>query len=713
LLVYRPEEPFRKIETPELFLPDGQKLQVEVLAEGQQFVGDGIHPITKEPYRWLDESPETVHVSTLPIVCEKTVRNVIKDIEQLLLDAGAKPKRKSNGAAGNETPPGTGFFRNVNNEALANIGSWARSIFPRAKFEPGTGAWRVTSKDLGRDLEEDISIAPSGVRDFGEEIRLTPIDLVMRYVPAGGPTDAALWLCDRLGIGPETLGYTKPPPPDPEPEHKRKTKQKPENERPETDVSIELVMQLLPAKLRKQITEPGSGDRSKALFAVIKQLGDRGLNAIAIEHIIRAYPNGIGAKYVGRPDLDKEIERVLGKPDQPRETWKDQLLKNEEGKIRANLANAITAIRLAPEWQSVLGFNEFTQKIVLLGKTPWLSGPPNQPLEWASVDDIRMADWLQHNGVFVSTRTAGEAVYVAAHDHQFHPVRDYLQSLKWDGRPRLDAWCVAYLGAEDTPYVRAVGSRFLISGAARILQPGCKADCALILEGFQSTLKSTAVFTLSQPWFTDEISELGTKDSAVQLAGVWFVEWSELDSMTRSDIEKVKAYMSRRTDRFRPPYQAHVIEQPRQCVFVGTSNKTEYLRDETGGRRFWPIACGKIDIEVLRRDRDQLWAEALHRYNAGANWWLDTIELNADAEEEQAARRTRDPWEAVIEDWLSDRSDTSVQEILIQALSLKIERLDQAAANRVARCMRALNWSRYRVGTGTERGKWHYRRELP
>ena len=217
LLVYRPEEPFRKIKTPELFLPDGQKLQVEVLAEGQQFVGDGIHPITKEPYRWLDESPETVHVSTLPIVCEKTVRNVIKDIEQLLLDAGAKPKRKSNGAAGNETPPGTGFFRNVNNEALANIGSWARSIFPRAKFEPGTGAWRVTSKDLGRDLEEDISIAPSGVRDFGEEIRLTAVDLVMRYVPAGGPTDAALWLCDRLGIDPETLGYTKPPPPDPEP----------------------------------------------------------------------------------------------------------------------------------------------------------------------------------------------------------------------------------------------------------------------------------------------------------------------------------------------------------------------------------------------------------------------------------------------------------------------------------------------------------------
>jgi predicted P-loop ATPase len=505
------------------------------------------------------------------------------------------------------------------------------------------------------------------------------------------PVRVVKQLNGQCGLTLDDLAAALPLDPEPEPEPERKTKQKPENEPPETDVSIELVMQLLPAKLCKQITEPGSGDRSKALFSVIRQLGNRGLDAIAIEHIIRAYPNGIGAKYVGRPDLDKEIERVLAKPGQPHETWKDQLLRNEEEKIRSNLANAIAALRLAPDWQSVLGFNEFAQKIVILGKAPWLSGPPDQPLEWASVDDIRMADWLQHNSIFVPTRTAGEAVYVAAHNRQFHPVKDYLQSLKWDGRPRLDAWCVAYLGAEDTAYVRAVGSCFLISGVARIQQPGCKADCALILEGPQSTLKSTAAFTLAQPWFTDEISELGTKDAALQLAGVWIIEWSELDSMTRADVEKIKAFMSRTADRFRPPYEKHVVQLPRQCVFIGTSNKTEYLRDETGGRRFWPIECGKIDVAALRRDRDQLWAEALHRYNGGANWWLDTAELNAYAAEQQATRRVQDPWEAAIAEFLHERpslEDTTISDLLEKALNVHIERQDQAAANRVARCLR-------------------------
>ena len=211
LLVYRAEKSFRKVETPELFLPNGTKSQVEVLAKGQQFVAHGIHPVTGTPYRWTDETPEDVHISLLPIITEQQAREVVRRAEQLLREAGAAPKTA-------EPPPrmhngsGANFFKQVNAAALANASAWVRLLFPRARFEPGTGAWRVSSKDLERDLQEDISIHPEGVQDWGERIGLTPLDLVMQYGKSSTPIEAALWLCDRLSIDPATMGYTPPRP---------------------------------------------------------------------------------------------------------------------------------------------------------------------------------------------------------------------------------------------------------------------------------------------------------------------------------------------------------------------------------------------------------------------------------------------------------------------------------------------------------------------
>jgi putative DNA primase/helicase len=273
-----------------------------------------------------------------------------------------------------------------------------------------------------------------------------------------------------------------------------------------------------------------------------------------------------------------------------------------------------------------------------------------------------------HNikGSFVQPRTAGQAPCVVAHLREFHPVTDYLKNLARDGQPRLDTWVVVCLGAKNTPYIRAVGRRFLIGAIARILKPGRKADCAVILEGPQGTFKSTAVRALmpEASWFTDEIAELGTKDAALQLLGRWIVEWSELDSMTRSEVSRVKAYMSRASDNFRPPYEATVKAHPCSCCFIGTVNKDEYLRDQTGGRRFWQIGCGKIDIPALRCDRDQLWAEALACFTQADNWWLDTPELNTLAREEQAARREPDPWEPHIKRFVAGREEITVREIL-------------------------------------------------
>src|SRR5262249_17793765 len=132
----------------------------------------------------------------------------------------------------------------------------------------------------------------------------------------------------------------------------------------------------------------------------------------------------------------------------------------------------------------------------------------------------------------------------------------------------------------------------------------------------------------------------------------WIIEIAELDSMNRSDVGRIKAFMSRSTDRFRPPYGKRVIESPRQCVFSGSVNHTTYLRDETGGRRFWPLACTRILVDELARDRDQLWAEAVVRFRSGCAWWLDSVELNLHAEREQGDRYESDPWQELIELWL-------------------------------------------------------------
>jgi hypothetical protein len=218
LLVYRADQPFHKLQTPELFFPDGSKAKVELLADGQQFVASGVHPDTGEPYRWVGAAPTDFPRRRLPTVTQERARALIGKAAQILRAAGAAEKDKSepdrpkrNGFAGN-------FFSEVNSAALPGVAAWAPLLFPKARFEPGTGAWRVSSKDLGRYLEEDISIHPDGICDFGEERRLSAIDLVIRYGgSASTPLDAALWLCEQLRIDPESLGYRGPVPAPAEP----------------------------------------------------------------------------------------------------------------------------------------------------------------------------------------------------------------------------------------------------------------------------------------------------------------------------------------------------------------------------------------------------------------------------------------------------------------------------------------------------------------
>jgi predicted P-loop ATPase len=374
----------------------------------------------------------------------------------------------------------------------------------------------------------------------------------------------------------------------------------------------------------------------------------------------------------------------------------------------------------------VLGHNEFTAGHEILRQ------PPAPVLACVGDEledrfDTEVVRYLERRGVFISSNRVREVVDATAHRNSSHPVREYLNSLKWDREQRLGCLLVKYFGAElsdvsESRYLEQVGQKFLISAVARVFEPGCKADQMLVLEGEQGIGKSSAVRILAgDDWYTDQVAALGSKDSSMQVRGVWIVEMSELAAFGRTEVERVKQFLSQQDDRIRVPYGHRVVRWPRQCVFVGTTNTYEWLKDEEG-RRFWPVRCHEIDLKRLRDDRDQLWAEAVHRYRKGVKWWLEDGEVIREAQEEQRQRYQLDVWHnrviefaeaesaSVVKDHNGNvvrRGSVSITEILTR-LHVPVERQDQAAANRVARCLKFAGWKRANLGPRGAR-EWRYR----
>lgn len=397
---------------------------------------------------------------------------------------------------------------------------------------------------------------------------------------------------------------------------------------------------------------------------------------------------------------------TAGAAARPKPPWQDQLLYHDDGRLRTCLANAVIVFRNHPQCAGRFAFDQFAQRSVLRGRAPWMDDPADRALE--PVDDICAADWLQRKSLMVTPYVAAQALELVARESLFHPVREYLERLNWDGQLRVDRWLCTYLGAPDTPYVRGVGRRWLISGVARIYEPGCKADSMLILEGPQGIHKSKSLEILFAPWFADELPDLRTKDASFAIAGRWGFELAELEGLERVDVARIKSFLSRTVDRFRPPYGRRIVELPRQCVFAGTANGDTYLRDETGGRRFWPVRCGRIDVDALAAARDQLWAEARGLYLDREPWWFDDADLVGAATTEQAARYRPDPWDPIIAEHLKGKASVSITEILRDVLGLKVDEWGQMDQNRVARSLLRLDWSRYQDRDGIER-EWRYR----
>ena len=359
-----------------------------------------------------------------------------------------------------------------------------------------------------------------------------------------------------------------------------------------------------------------------------------------------------------------------------------------------------------------MAYDEFALATMQMKPPPWLIDEDNwAPRQWTDRDDALTADWLQHQDINVTVNVAAVVAETVAKDHSFHPIKDYLESLAWDGVERIANFAAGYLGADDTAYHWAVSRCLFIAAVARIMRPGCKADYVPILEGAQDKGKSTAIELLFRPWFSDDLAELGTKDAAMQVRVAWGIEIAELASMTRAEIERVKAFITRKVDRFRPSYGRRVIEVPRQSVFIGSTNSDAYLKDETGGRRFWPIRCGgNIDLKAIELDRDQLWAEAVALFNADTPWWIAEAEMIGLVRDEQAARYVDDPWQEPIAKFVRSQTDVSIGEVLSNLL-IERGRWTQGDQNRVARCLKVLGWERVR-GPRPLR-EWRYRRAAP
>lgn len=396
----------------------------------------------------------------------------------------------------------------------------------------------------------------------------------------------------------------------------------------------------------------------------------------------------------------------------PASGWLADCQRDDKGHPIPNLANVLLALRRDAALADLFSFDEMESAVILNAPVPKggagfeLPDDTFRPRQVTDTDITRVQEYLQLEGLPRLARdTTYQAVEARARENAVHPVRAYLSELTWDGEPRLCHWLHTYLGCKDDLYASQIGTMFFISLAARIFDPGCKADYMLVLEGTQGAMKSTACRIIGGEWFSDNMPDVTAgKDVSLHLRGKWLIEIAELSAISRAEDAALKAFLTRPVERFRPPYGRLEVVMPRQCVFIGTTNKATYLRDETGGRRYWPVKVGKVDTDRLQRDRDQLFAEAVHLYLDGRQWWPSADFEREQIKPQQEERFEGDAWEESILKWLEGRPRATVNEIAQGALYIDLSKIGTMEQRRISRCLERLGWVQRR-GTG---GTRHY-----
>lgn len=349
-------------------------------------------------------------------------------------------------------------------------------------------------------------------------------------------------------------------------------------------------------------------------------------------------------------------EGLVGASEEDDGTWRrpPMMQFTEKGAPDKTVKNYLTALKHDLRLKGKLRLNLFTGRIDVTGALPWAR--PVSTAVWTDDDAAQLRVYLEAFFGKLAKNDLLDALAAAASDQAYHPVRDYLTALAWDGTPRLDTLLIDYLGAADTRYTRAVTRKAFTAAAARVMAPGCKYDTMLVLVGRQGRHKSSLLAKMGGAWFSDSLRTFGDKDAMETIQGTWINEVAELQAMNKADINAVKMFLSKTNDYFRAAYGRYTADRPRQCVFFGTTNSAECLTDQSGGRRFWPV---DIDKQARRKDvfrdldgeRDQLWAEAVRLWKNGEPLFLPT-DLEALAKERQEAHRAHHPWEDLIHNFL-------------------------------------------------------------
>jgi predicted P-loop ATPase len=347
----------------------------------------------------------------------------------------------------------------------------------------------------------------------------------------------------------------------------------------------------------------------------------------------------------------------------------DWVLTKDGSKLGSSTHNTVLHLKHERALAGLFALDERSRHIVMTREAPW--GGPATPHRLITDADITgLVCWLETHALRPKFNDAKRAIQYAAHENMVNPVRDRLAALTWDETPRLDHWLVDFLGAGDTSFVRQAGAKWLISAVARILRPGCKVDTMLVLEGPQGARKSSTLAALAavlgENTFSDRLSKLDGKDAVIELQGQVIVEIAELDAFRNSAVSLIKAFLSRQVDKIRLPWDATVTELQRSCVFAGTVNPggAGWLHDVTGGRRFWPVEVGTIDLAGLSEAAPQLWAEAAARYAQGEEWWLTDELVIAEANRAAMERTEDDIWAPDIDEFIAGKTLVRTVDVL-------------------------------------------------
>lgn len=379
--------------------------------------------------------------------------------------------------------------------------------------------------------------------------------------------------------------------------------------------------------------------------------------------------------------------------------WRADLImkhkSNGDSEVANRTQNLITILENAPEFKGRIALNTFSGQICV----------DKKDVVESTAIKLKAAIEKSYIPDKVSTNDVIEAMHVVAEQNAHHPIMEYLNGLKWDGVNRICTTLLIEMGLPITAFNQSAIRYFFISAVRRIFFPACKVDMMFILESIQGLGKSTFFKTLFMEWYAEVTSSLNDKDFFMGLRGVWCADFGELDQFSKADSTRIKQVITMTDDHYRPAYARLAQKFPRQCIFVGGTNRDDWQKDETGGRRFLPIKITKsINNDWVKENRNQLWAEAVHLMNTVENWW-DV----ANASEEQEARYEGDSWEGIVCDYLKGKMKTNTSEILSMALKIEVGKHDKSAQMRVGKIMtRQSDWERKR---DSKTKLWGYERK--